>query len=107
LNPFDKDYKDYAGLNRTFSRSRKASTFTPMEDHPEYSIPSMLAIAAAVGSFMVGAGLGFFLAIAAVVLGAIGVLLSLLPSRRGGFLSVASILLGMVGVIAAIIRIIL
>jgi hypothetical protein len=78
-----------------------------MDNHPEYSIPSMLAVAAAVGSFMVGAGLGFFLAIAAVVLGAVGVLLSVLPSRRGGFLSAASVLLGVVGVVAAIIRIIL
>ena len=82
-------------------------TLPNMADHPEYSVPSMLAVAAAVGSFMVGAGLGIFLAIAAVVLGAVGIVLSVLPGRRGGLLSAISVLLGVVGVAVAIIRIIL
>src|SRR4051794_9129899 len=54
---------------------------------PHYSIPSILAIVAAAGSFMTGAALGFILAIAAIVLGVIGLLLALMPSTRGGIIS--------------------
>ena len=73
---------------------------------PHYSIPSILAIAAAVGSFMTGAALGFILAIVAIVLGLIGLLLALLPQTRGGIVSIISIVAGAIGIIAAIFKLI-
>jgi len=73
---------------------------------PHYSIPSILAIVAAIGSFMTGAALGFILAIAAIVLGLIGLLLALMPQTRGGIVSLISILAGAVGIIAAIFKLI-
>ena len=43
----------------------------------KFSIPSILAILSAIVSFFVGAGLSFFLSIAAIVLGALGVLVAI------------------------------
>ena len=73
---------------------------------PHYSIPSILAIVAAIGSFVTGAGFGMLLAIAAIVLGAIGFLLAIMPSVRGGVVSILSIALGAIGIIAAIIKLV-
>ena len=73
---------------------------------PAFSVVSILAIIAAIGSFMVGPGLGLLLAILAIVLGLVGVVLSLLPSTRGGIISIISILAGAIGIVGAIIRII-
>jgi hypothetical protein len=44
------------------------------------------------------------LAIAAIVLGAIGVLLALMPHVRGGIISMISIVAGLIGIIAAVFR---
>jgi len=71
---------------------------------PAYSIPSILAIVCAIGSFMAGAGLGMLLAILAIVFGAIGVLLSLSPRVRGGMMSIFSVLAGVIGIIAAVLK---
>lgn len=71
---------------------------------PAFSIPSILAIVCAIGSFVAGAGLGMLLAILAIVFGAIGVLLSLSPRVRGGLMSVFSVLAGVVGIIAAVFK---
>ena len=73
---------------------------------PHFSLVSILAIVAAVASFFVGSGAGFFLAIAAIVLGLIGVVLSLLPSTRGGIMSVLAVLAGVIGIVAAICRLV-
>lgn len=73
---------------------------------PAFSIPSILAIIAAILSFTVGAGAQFLLAIAAAVLGVIGVALALLPHRRGGIISLLSIGLGALALLIAIIRMI-
>ena len=72
---------------------------------PAFSIPSIIAIAAAIGSFFVGAGLGMLLAIIAIAAGAIGLVLALSPRVRGGMMSVVSIVFGLVGIIAAVIKI--
>lgn len=74
---------------------------------PAFSLVSILAILAGIGSFATGPMLGMLLAIAAILLGAIGVVIALLPSVRGGIISVVSILLGVLGIIAAIFRFIL
>jgi hypothetical protein len=74
---------------------------------PHFSLVSILAIVAAIASFVVGWGAGLFLAIAAIVLGLVGVILSLLPSTRGGFMSVFAVLAGVVGIVAAIVRIVM
>jgi hypothetical protein len=73
---------------------------------PAFSIVSILAVIAAIGSFMVGPGLALILAIVAIVFGAIGVLLSLLPSTRGGIVSFLSIAAGAIGIVVALIRIV-
>ena len=78
-----------------------------IEKPAAFSIPSILAIVAAIGSFMTEAFLGMILAIAAIVCGLIGVLLSLSPRVRGGIVSVMSILAGAIGIIAAVIKLIL
>jgi hypothetical protein len=74
---------------------------------PQFSLVSILAVVAAIGSFMVSAGVGFFLAIAAIVLGAIGVILSILPGRRGGFASFLAIIAGVIGIVAAVVRLVI
>ena len=71
---------------------------------PHYSIPSILAIVCAIASFFTGAGLGMLLAILAIVFGAIGVLLALSPSVRGGVMSIFSVLAGVIVIIAAVIK---
>ncbi len=71
---------------------------------PHFSIPSLIAIGAAIASFYVGALGGFILAIVAVVFGLIGLLLSMAPSVRGGFISILSLFLAVIGIIAAIIK---
>lgn len=56
---------------------------------------------------MTGAGFGFVLAIAAIVLGVIGILIAFAPSKRGGLISVFSVLAGVIGIVAAIFKLIL
>jgi len=73
---------------------------------PAFSIPSILAMICAVASFAVGAGLGFVLAILAIILGGIGVMLAMLPQTRGGIASVISILAGAIGIIAAVFKLV-
>ena len=74
---------------------------------PAFSIPSILAIICAVASFAVNPGLGFVLAILAIILGGIGVMLALAPQTRGGIASVISILAGAIGIIGAVVRMII
>lgn len=69
---------------------------------PHFSIPSLIAIGAAIASFFVNALGGFILALVAIAFGIIGVLLSLSPSVRGGVVSVLSMLLAAVGILVAI-----
>ncbi len=69
-----------------------------------YSIPSLLAIAAAIGSFFTGAIIGLLLAALAAIFGVIGILLALSPKTRGGIVSIIAIILSFVGVIAAIVK---
>ncbi len=71
---------------------------------PHFSIPSLIAIGAAIASFFVGAAGGFILAIVAIVFGIIGVLLSMAPSVRGGFISVFSLILAAIGIVVAMIK---
>jgi hypothetical protein len=79
---------------------------TRSNPRPSFSIPSILAIIAAVLSFRFGATLGLLLAIAAIVLGILGLLLSLSPRVRGGIVSVIGVVAGLIGIIAAIIKLI-
>ena len=72
-----------------------------------FSAPSILAIICAIASFFFGAGLGMVLAIAAIVLGAIGLMLSFSPTVRGGMTSTISVVAGVVGIVAAIFKLLL
>jgi len=72
------------------------------ENKASFSIPSILAILAAILSFNVGAVLG--LVLAALIFGALGIFLALAPGKRGGGLSILAVILSVIGVIAAIIK---
>ena len=69
-----------------------------------FSIPSIIAVIAAILSFKVGAFFGFVLAGVAILAGLIGILLSLSSAKRGGIVSILGVLGGVIGVIAAIIK---
>lgn len=69
-----------------------------------FSLPSILAIVAAIGSFFTGAALQLLLALAAIVLGVLGVTLSLSPAKCGGMTSILSIVLGVIAIVVALIR---
>jgi hypothetical protein len=69
-----------------------------------FSVPSIIAIFAAIGSFMNGATLGLILAVVAIFFGIVGVVLSLAPGKRGGVISTFGIGAGLIGIIAAVIK---
>lgn len=72
---------------------------------PHKSLVSLLAIAAAIGSFFVHSGiLGLVLAIVAIVLGLIGFLVSFMPREKGGILSLLAMVLGIIGAVCGLIR---
>ena len=73
---------------------------------PEFSLPAIVAVVAAIASFFFGAALGFILAVVAIVAGLIGVLLALSPRVRGGMVSILSILAGAIGIIAAMFKLV-
>ena len=77
---------------------------SPNSGSASYSIPSIIALLAAIGSFMNGAILGMVLAVAAIVFGILGVVISLAPSRRGGIISTFGIGAGVIGIIAAVVK---
>jgi hypothetical protein len=77
----------------------------PSSRRATFSIPSILAIVCALGSFFTGAGLALLLCILAIVFGIIGAVLALLPGTRGGMMSILSIALAAIGVIVALVRI--
>lgn len=69
-----------------------------------FSIPSIIAVVAAILSFKMGAFFGLVLAGIAIVFGIIGVLLSLAPKTRGGIFSLFGVFAGAIGIIAAVIK---
>jgi hypothetical protein len=76
-----------------------------MSDHKTaFSIPSILAIIAAILSFSFGPILGLIFAALALIFGVMGIFLALAPRTRGGGLSILAVILSVIGVIAAIIK---
>ena len=75
-----------------------------VQNKPHFSLPSIIAIGAAIASFFVSAGTGFILAMVAIGFGVIGFLLAMAPSVRGGLLSIFSLIIACIGIVAAIIR---
>jgi hypothetical protein len=71
---------------------------------PHFSIPSLIAIAAAIASFFVSPSSGFLLAMVAIGFGVLGLLLSFAPSIRGGVVSILSMVLACIGIVVAIIK---
>ncbi len=74
------------------------------ESKAAFSIPSIIAVVAAILSFKVGAIMGMVLAGVAIAFGLVGVLLSLSSKTRGGMVSIFGIVAGLVGIIAAIVK---
>ena len=77
---------------------------TKTKERAKFSIPSLIAIACAIGSFASGAFVGLILAMAALVFGGIGVLLAFSSRVRGGVISVLAVLAGILGLIAAVVK---
>ena len=75
-----------------------------LQPKAQFSIPSLIAIGAAIVSFFVGPGPGFLLAIVAMISGVIGVVLAMSPSVRGGLVSTLSLCMSGIGIIVAIVR---
>ena len=71
---------------------------------PHFSIPSIIAVGAAIASFCVRPATGFALAIVAIIFGVLGLLLSFAPSIRGGLTSFFSLILASIGIVVAIIK---
>lgn len=69
-----------------------------------FSIPSIIAIVAAIWSFFAGPAAGFALAMVAIAAGIIGVVLSLSPNVRGGLVSILSLMIGAVAILVAVVR---
>ncbi len=77
------------------------------QNKPRFSIPSIIAIGAAIASFFVSAGTGFALDMVAIAFGVLGFFLALAPSIRGGVLSIFSLMLAGIGIVVAIIKAVL
>ena len=69
---------------------------------PHFSLPSLIALGAAIASFFVGAAGGFILAIIAIICGLFGILLSFSPSVRGGLISILSLILSAIAIFVAL-----
>ncbi|GAA5126928.1 hypothetical protein JIN84_09570 [Luteolibacter yonseiensis] len=69
-----------------------------------FSIPSIVAIIAAILSFKTAAFFGLVFALVAVIAGLLGLVLSLSPARRGGVLSLVGVFGGLLGIIAAVVK---
>ncbi len=69
-----------------------------------FSIPSIIAIIAAIASFYFGATLGLICAAVAFIFGMIGLGLAVSPKTRGGIISIIAVILSLIGVIAAIFK---
>lgn len=80
---------------------------TIAQNKPHFSIPSIIAIGAAIATFFVRPGTAVALAIVAIVFGVIGFLLALAPSVRGGIMSIFSLIIASVGIVIAIVKAIL
>ena len=74
---------------------------TATADKASFSMPSIVAIIAALVSFATGAFWGLILALIAIVCGIIGVVLSFSPRVRGGMVSIFSLLAGVAGIVVA------
>lgn len=82
-------------------------TAQSVQTKPHFSIPSVIAILAAIASFFVSAGSGFLLAMVAIVFGVIGLALSFAPSVRGGVISIFSLVVACIAIVVAIVKAIL
>lgn len=71
---------------------------------PHFSLPSIIAIGAAIASFFVGAAGGFILALVAIVFGIFGAMLAMSPSVRGGVVSILSLLMAAIAIVVAVIK---
>ncbi len=80
------------------------ATTTPATRN-SFSIPSLIAVVAAIWSFMAHTPLGAMgLAVVAILFGILGVIISFSPVKRGGVASSFGIMAGAIGIIAALIR---
>lgn len=84
--------------------SNNPTPLTMDSNKAAFSIPSIISIAAGIGTFATGAFWGIVLACVAIVFGLIGVALALSPRTRGGLFSILGVLGGLIGIVAAIFK---
>jgi hypothetical protein len=77
-----------------------------MPKNAAFSLPSLISIAAGIGTFATGAGGRLVLAIVAIVFGVLGIVLSLSPSTRGGIISFVGVGAGLIGIVAAVFKLV-
>ena len=70
----------------------------------KFSIPSIIAILAALLSFTTGAFWGFMLAVVAIIAAIIGMVMAASPNVRGGMMSTVSLIAGGIALVAAVIK---
>ena len=87
-----------------FERAYIPGTGPVVVERAKFSIPSIIAVITALLSLVVSAGWGFFLALAAVAFGLLGLVLALSPRVRGGVVSIFAIVAGALGIILALLR---
>jgi hypothetical protein len=73
---------------------------------PTFSIISIIAAVCAILAYRMGITLQIVLAVLAIIFGAIGALIALSPSKRGGMVSIFAIVAGLIGIVVAVFRII-
>ena len=89
---------------RVFADRAKLLGMEPTKTPEKFSIPSIIAIVAALASFMVGAFWGFVLAGVALLFGVIGFVLAFSSRVRGGMVSMLAVAAGVLGGIAAVVK---
>ena len=75
---------------------------TVRRERPSFSIPSIIAIIAAIAIFFTGGIVAVLLTVVAVVCGVIGMVMALLPSVRGGIVSILSVVIAFIAVVVSI-----
>ena len=77
---------------------------TQIASPAKFSVFAIIAIVAAILSFVTGPLLGLVFAAVAILFGGIGMVSAMRASVRGGFVGMLSIVAGIVGIVAAVVK---
>lgn len=80
---------------------------SPRSSAAQFSLPCLLAVIFAIGSFFAGQVVGLLLAISAILFGGFAFLVAFAPTLRGSAVSAFSTLAGLFAVSAAVVRLLM